>query len=150
MSISSLFQPNEYQLYLNNLISLGNTDSSLSGEFKRYTFSTQTIGTTPVNVLSNYPVPLNSSIYVEVFANGYDIAGSYVNQSTSIDNYLIRIKNVAGTVSVSGFANVSSDSDPNLGSASITASTSGSTFSIIVNGVVGETIKWSGRVEITY
>lgn len=134
-----------------NLVSTGTTDSMLSSKVIRYYFTSSTVGAVASTILSNYSVPLNSCISVEVFANGFCTAGTDINSSVTYNAYLTRVVNIGGTAAASGFLiNYVLDSDPGLSTVTITFTTSSSTFDIQVNGVATDSISWSGSIWIYY
>jgi hypothetical protein len=144
MSISNLEQPNNISLFCGNF-------TSLNGKISQQPFTTQTINIIPSTILSNYVVPNNSCLTVEVFANGYDIAGAFINSAIAYNPYLILIKNVGGTITIFGTGtNFVTAGDVGISTANVSFTSVGNTFSIIINGVNGETINWSGNITLFF
>lgn len=134
---------------ISDLVSTGSGDSMLSSKVRRFTFVTQTVGAVPANALTAEPIPDNTSVIVQIDANGFVSAGPASN-GTIARRRIYRVSNIGGSVTITSSFSSLKDNSPTLNTASVQVTTILNAINVLTNGVAGQTIEWSGVITIIY
>jgi len=132
---------NNIQIGTNNIIQTPTTIAG--GASSNYTTNLQTVNATPT-ALFTFPTVSNSLYSV-------DILVGLCRPATSATGHFklnFKVKNVAGTVTVSSVLQKASALDAGLGTTNVVPAASGTNFVINVIGVAATTIKWIGTYQI--
>lgn len=131
---------------IDGLVSLGAVDSMLTGSVVRYTFSVTTTDAIQQFVL-NIPIIGNRSTALKVTANAYCTAGTNITGGLSRVVYS-SVRSISGTATLTGSATIMSVNSTGLNTADASFAVSGFDAYLTITGVTGNTLVWSGYVEV--